>query len=127
MPGGVRIGDLAKGIDAHGCTVCPHTVIGPSVQASSNVTTNGKPAVRQGDGGIHMLCCGSNTWKAAGGSGTVLINGQPAFRLNDKTSHCGGNGKAIKASTDVIIGNSQAAGFKKAAKNGAPFVCNCNR
>jgi uncharacterized Zn-binding protein involved in type VI secretion len=126
MPGSARIGDLAKGTDAHGCKVCTHTVIGPSVQASSNVTTNGKPAVRKGDGGIHMLCCGSNTWKAAGGSGTVFINCQPAFRLDDKTSHCGGSGKAIQASKDVIIGSSQAAGFKKAAKNGAPFVCNCN-
>lgn len=98
MPGGVRLGDLAKGIDAHGCKVCPHTVIGPSVQGSPNVKTNGKPAVRKGDGGIHMLCCGSNKWHAAGGSGTVSI-----------------------------IGNSQATGFKKAAKNGAPFVCNCSK
>ncbi len=126
MPGGVRLGDLAKGTDAHGCKVCTHTVIGPAVQGSPNVTTNGRASVRKGDSGIHMLCCGSNTWRAAGGSGTVYINGQPAFRRNDPTSHCGGSGTAVIASKTVIIGNSQARGFKKAAQNGAPFVCNCN-
>jgi uncharacterized Zn-binding protein involved in type VI secretion len=127
MPGSARLGDLAKGTDAHGCKVCTHTVIGPAVQASSNVTVNGRPAVRKGDGGIHMLCCGPNTWKAAAGSRTVAINGIPAFRLHDKTKHCGGTGKSIKASKNVVIGNSQASGFKKAAENDAPFVCNCNR
>lgn len=127
MPGGARLGDLAKGTDAHGCKVCTHTVVGPAVQGSSNVVVNGKPAVRKGDSGIHMLCCGSNTWQAAGGSRTVTINGKPAFRLYDKTKHCGGKGQSINGSSNVIIGDSQASGFKKAAKNHAPFVCNCNQ
>jgi len=127
MPGGARLGDKAKGTDAHGCKVCTHTVIGPAVQGSSDVIVNGKPAVRQGDGGVHMLCCGTNTWHAAGGSSTVIVNGKPAFRLSDRTEHCGGTGQLINASSDVIIGNSQASGLKKAAKNHAPFVCNCNK
>lgn len=127
MPGGARLGDKAKGTDGHGCKVCIHTVVGPAVQGSPNVTINGKPAVRKGDSGIHALCCGPNTWKAAGGSRTVIVNGKPAFRLHDKTAHCGGVGKAVEGSANVIIGDGQAGGFKKAAKNHAPFVCNCNK
>lgn len=127
MPGGARLGDKAKGTDSHGCKVCTHTVFGPAVQGSSNVTINGKPAVRKGDGGIHMLCYRSNTWRATGGSSTVIVNGKPAFRLNDKTQHCGGTGKSISASADMIIRDSQTSGFKKAAKNNAPFVCNCTK
>lgn len=127
MPGGARLGDMAKGTDAHGCKVCTHTVIGPAVQASSDVIINSKPAVRKGDGGIHMLCCGANTWNANGGSSTVTINGQPAFRQNDATKHCGGSGKLISGSSNVIVGDSQASGLKKAAQNHAPFVCNCNK
>jgi uncharacterized Zn-binding protein involved in type VI secretion len=127
MPGGARLSDIAKGTDAHGCKVCPHTVIGPSVQASSDVTVDSRPAMRKGDGGIHMLCCGSNTWKANGGSSTVKINGRPAFRKSDATSHCGGSGALVSGSATVVIGDSQANGLKKAAKNHAPFVCNCNK
>ncbi len=127
MPGGARIGDMAKGTDAHGCKVCTHTVTGPAVQGSPDVIVNGKPAVRKGDGGIHGICCGSNTWYAAGGSTTVFINGKPAYRLKDKSVHCGGSGQQISASSDVIIGDSQSSGFNNAAKNRAPFVCNCNQ
>ncbi len=127
MPGGARIGDKAKGIDAHGCKVCTHTVTGPAVQGSSDVIINGKPAVRKGDGGIHGICCGTNTWHAAGGSTTVFINGKPAYRLKDTSVHCGGRGELINGSSDVIIGDSQSTGFNKAAKNRAPFVCNCNQ
>lgn len=127
MPGAVRLGDMAKGTDAHGCKVCTHTVVGPAVQGSLDVIINGKLAVRKGDSGIHMLCCGSNTWKAAGGSHTVIINGKPAFRRKDKTMHCGGVGKAITASDNVIVGDAQSGGFTKAAQNHAPFVCNCSK
>ncbi|MGD9368088.1 MAG: PAAR domain-containing protein [Desulfobacteraceae bacterium] len=127
MPGGARIGDKARAIDAHGCKVCSHIVIGPAVQGSSDVIINGKPAVRQGDGGIHGICCGTNTWHAGGGSTTVFINGKPAYRLKDTSVHCGGRGQQIGGSSDVIIGDSLSGGFKKAAKNRAPFVCNCNQ
>lgn len=127
MPGGARIGDKARAVDAHGCKACVHTVTGPAVQGSTDVTINGKPAVRKGDGGIHSTCCGLNRWAAGSGSKTVTIDGKPAFRQNDPTIHCGGIGKLIQSSGNVIIGDSQALVFKKAAKNHAPFVCNCNR
>ncbi len=121
------MGDKAKAVDGHGCKACTHTVTGPAVQGSSDVTINGRPAVRTGDGGIHSSCCGPNRWIAGGGSKTVFINGKQAFRQNDPTFHCGGLGKLIQSSGNVIIGDSQSTGFKNAAKNHAPFVCNCNQ
>jgi uncharacterized Zn-binding protein involved in type VI secretion len=125
MPGQARIGDKARGIDAHRCNACPHVVSGPATQGSADVIVNGKPAVRKGDGGVHAACCGSNTWTAEGSSDTVIINGKQAFRLNDATNHCGGTGMLVESSGNVIVGNSQASGFIKAAKSHAPFVCNC--
>lgn len=127
MPGQARLGDKALGTDAHGCKACPHVVIGPATQSSSDVIVNSKPAVRKGDQGIHMTCCGSNKWTAKGSSPTVIINGKPAFRLHDATDHCGGSGQLIEASANVIVGNSQSSGFKKAALTGAPAVCDCNQ
>ena len=126
MPGLARIGDRALGVDAHRCKSCSHVVSGPATQGAGDVIVNGRPAVRQGDGGIHSRCCGSNTWFANGGSQTVFINGKPAFRQTDATKHCGGKGALVQASGNVIVGNSQASGFIRAAKNHAPFVCNCN-
>jgi len=127
MPGQARIGDKARGIDAHRCNACPHNVSGPATQGSADVIVNGKPAVRKGDGGVHSSCCGSNRWTAQGSSNTVIINGKPAFRLRDSTNHCGGKGVLVEASGNVIVGNSQASGFKNAAKTHAPFVCNCDK
>jgi uncharacterized Zn-binding protein involved in type VI secretion len=127
MPGQARIGDRALGIDGHRCNACPHVVSGPATQGSADVIVNGKPAVRKGDGGVHSACCGSNTWTAQGSSPTVTINGKQAFRQIDQTDHCGGKGKLIQASGNVIVGNSQASGFKSAAQSHAPFVCNCNQ
>jgi uncharacterized Zn-binding protein involved in type VI secretion len=127
MPGQARLGDIARATDAHGCTACVHTVTGPAVQGSMNVTVNGKPAVRTGDGGVHALCCGPNRWSAGEGSKTVFVNGKSAFRQGDPTNHCGGTGQLIQSSGNVIVGSSQAAGFKNAARNHAPFVCNCNQ
>ena len=128
MPGACRLGDKANcPADSHGCTACPHNVTGPVVQGSSDTIINGQPAGRQGDMGIHGLCCGPNTYAIAAGAPTVSINSRPAARLNDSTSHCGGNGKIKSGSKDAIIGNSQASGFKNAAKNHGPFVCNCNQ
>ena len=123
MPGAARLGDKAKcPTDAHGCKRCSHSVQGPAVQGSHNVIVNGKPGVRVGDQGIHGLCCGLNRWAAAQGAPTVFINSQPAVRLNDKTLHCGGVGKIIECSSDVIIGNGQGRLFKKAEATNAPLV-----
>ena len=127
MPGQARIGDKAEGICEHRCHSCPHSVSGPATQGSPDVFINGKPAVRKGDGGVHASCCGANTWTAKGSSPTVIINGKEAFRRTDATRHCGGDGILIQASGNVIVGSSQAAGFKKAARSHAPFVCNCNQ
>jgi hypothetical protein len=65
---------------------------------------NGRPAVRVGDPGVHAACCGPNTWTAQSGSGTVIINGKAAHRLGDADQHCGGMGKMIEGSSDVIVG-----------------------
>jgi uncharacterized Zn-binding protein involved in type VI secretion len=43
-------------------------------------------------------------WQANAGSGTVFINGKAAHRQNDATKHCGGDGKLIQGSDDVIVG-----------------------
>lgn len=57
-----------------------------------------------------MACCGTNTWNAAQGSATVFINGKPAVRLGDQTKHCGGVGKMIEGSPNVVIGGSATVG-----------------
>jgi len=106
MPGAARIGDKSQcPADVHGCPICPHPVIGPAIIGSPDVLINGLPAVRVGDTGIHAVCCGPNTWKAVMGAPTVMINGKQAHRLNDMDQHCGGVGKMVEGSTDVLIGD----------------------
>lgn len=90
--------------DAHGCPACPHPAVGPAVAGSPTVMVNGMPALRVGDSGVHAACCGPNSWKAVAGSGTVLINSMPAHRLGDADAHCGGSGKLIVGSPNVIVG-----------------------
>lgn len=105
MPGMGRLGDKSQAaVDAHGCPVCPHAVVGPAVKGSPDVMVNGKPALRVGDTGVHAACCGPNTWTAIKGSATVLINNMPAHRMGDNDMHCGGPGTLIEGSPDVIVG-----------------------
>jgi uncharacterized Zn-binding protein involved in type VI secretion len=78
--------------------------MGPAIAGSVNVQINGIPALRIGDPGIHAACCGPNQWKATLGSSTVMINDIPAHRMGDMTMHCGGVGKLIQGSNDVMIG-----------------------
>ena len=105
MPGQARLGDKSQApIDAHGCPICPHSVIGPAVQGSTDVFVNFRPAVRVGDMGIHFPCCGPNIWKAVKGSATVFINFMPAHRMGDMDMHCGGVGFMVEGSTDVMVG-----------------------
>jgi uncharacterized Zn-binding protein involved in type VI secretion len=66
---------------------------------------NSKPALRVGDPGVHSACCGGNTWTAAAGSATVFINNKAAHRLGDADTHCGGSGKLIEGSGNVIVGD----------------------
>lgn len=99
-----RLGDQANcPADSHGNNCCPHDVTGPAVTASPDVFINGKPALRVGDTGIHSACCGSNTWVCIEGSARVRVNGIPLVRLGDATRHCGGQGKMIEGSSDVVV------------------------
>jgi uncharacterized Zn-binding protein involved in type VI secretion len=105
MPAQGRLSDKSQvPSDSHGCLSCPHTCVGPAVVGSPNVNCNGKPALRVGDNGVHSSCCGGNTWIAAAGSGTVFINSKPAHRLGDAVTHCGGVGKLIEGSSNVMVG-----------------------
>ena len=105
MPPQGRLADNSNvGAYGHGCPACPHNCTGPAIMGSPNVKVNGLPALRVNDMGIHAACCGPNMWVAAAGSGTVFINGLAAHRKDDADTHCGGNGKLIVGSPDVITG-----------------------
>lgn len=105
MAAQARLGDPSVcPADAHGCPGCPHPATGPAIEGSDNVFVNSKPAVRVGDGGIHAACCGPNQWKAQSGSSSVFINGKAAHRVGDAVKHCGGIGKTVMGSEDVITG-----------------------
>jgi uncharacterized Zn-binding protein involved in type VI secretion len=105
MPAQGRLGDKSQvPADAHGCPACPHPCIGPAIQGSPNVNVNKRPALRVTDQGVHAACCGPNMWKATAGSGTVFINTLPAHRQGDADQHCGGSGKLIEGSDNVMVG-----------------------
>jgi len=84
--------------------VCPHPAEGPAVSGSPDVNCNNKAALRVDDTGMHGACCNTNTWTATAGSTTVFINNKAAHRKDDADQHCGGMGKLITASTNVIVG-----------------------
>ncbi len=105
MPPQGRLGDKSQvPACAHGCPGCPHPCIGPAIAGSPNVLVNGRPALRIQDPGVHAACCGPNTWQAQQGSGTVFINSKAAHRLGDTVKHCGGIGKLIEGSNNVMVG-----------------------
>jgi len=105
-----RVGDKSQvPADAHGCGGCPHPAIGPAIAGSSDVIVNCQPALRLDDPGIHIACCGPNTWTAIQGSSSVLINGKPAHRQNDLDRHCGGIGRLVEGSPDVLVGGPPTA------------------
>jgi len=86
----------------HGCPACPHPAIGPATQGSPDTFVNNLAAVRVGDQGVHTACCGPNKWVAVKGSPSVFINNRPAHRQTDMTTHCGGVGKLVQGSPNVI-------------------------
>jgi uncharacterized Zn-binding protein involved in type VI secretion len=105
MPPQGRLGDQSQvPVDSHGCIACPHSCIGPAIAGSPDVFTNNLPSLRVDDPGIHAACCGPNTWTAQQGSATVFINNKAAHRLGDAVKHCGGMGKLIAGSSNVITG-----------------------
>lgn len=111
MPPAGRLGDQSQvSADGHACPACPHPCVGPAIAGSPNVLVNAAPALRVGDTGVHAACCGPNMWTATEGAPTVFINGMAAHRLGDADGHCGGSGKLIQGSPDVIIGNSGGGG-----------------
>ncbi len=116
MPAAGRLGDKSQvPSDAHGCPACPHPALGPAVSGSPTVFINGLPALRVGDSGIHAACCGTNTWRATHGAKGVFINGKAAHRLGDAVRHCGGVGRLIEGSADVVIGDLGAGGSSTSA------------
>jgi uncharacterized Zn-binding protein involved in type VI secretion len=83
---------------------CPHPAIGPATGGSPDTKVNGRPALRVDDPGVHAACCGTNTWTAKTGSSTVFINNKAAHRMGDADQHCGGMGKLIEGSPNVMVG-----------------------
>lgn len=111
MPQAGRLGDQGQvPSDSHGCPSCAHSCIGPATSGSGDVMVNGKNALRIDDVGVHSSCCGANTWIATAGAPGVFINGRKAHRLGDAQKHCGGNGKLVEGSPNVIIGDYNAGG-----------------
>jgi uncharacterized Zn-binding protein involved in type VI secretion len=111
MPSASRVSDDAGcPSDSHGKDCCSHGVTGPAVEGSPDVIINGQPALRLGDPGVHSTCCGPNTWECVEGSATVFVNGRPKVRVGDATAHCGGAGKMIQGSPDVIVGGASTGG-----------------
>ena len=112
MPAAARLGDKAQiDSDAHGCPACPHPGVGPIVTGSADTFINKLPAARADstDLGVHAVCCGPNIYQITKGSPTVYVNNKPLARMNDQTKHCGGNGKIIDGSPDVMIDDGAGA------------------
>jgi uncharacterized Zn-binding protein involved in type VI secretion len=108
MPGQCKLMDISQTQgpgDAHGCLFCPHPALGPCIKGSPDVNVNSLPALRVGDKGVHVFCCTQNMWNTIKGSATVMINNQAAVRKDDPTQHCGGSGKMITGSANVITGD----------------------
>lgn len=104
--GAGRVGDQAyTPADSHSCSACPHPASGGASTGSGNVLINHLPAVRVGDEGSHGSCCDAQSWRAVSGAPTVLINDQPVHRIGDRSQHCGGRGRLIEGSANVIVGN----------------------
>ena len=105
MPAQGRLSDKSK-VPAcvHGCPACPHPATGPATGGSPNVNVNGRAALRVTDPGAHGACCGPSQWKALAGSATVFINNLASHRLSDAVKHCGGMGKLMEGSSNVMVG-----------------------
>jgi len=114
-------------VDAHGCTVCPHTAIGPATEGSEDVMVNNQPALRVTDMGIHTACCGPNLWIAQEGSPVVLINNLEAHRLFDMDMHCGGPGYMVESSEDVFVGDGTEGGMGLAKQQAKALQPMCGK
>lgn len=63
-------------------------VFGIFTAGSPNVFVNSRAAIREGDGGLHIICPGTNSFKATSGADKTLINSKRAVRNGDRTQHC---------------------------------------
>lgn len=118
MPLASRRGDLSHvPEDMHACSECPHDATGPATSGSPNVKVNSRLALRVGDTGEHDACCGDNTWVAKTGASRVMINGKLAMRVGDTVEHCGGEGKMIEGSPNVLIGDRKGRKPRKDASD----------
>lgn len=122
----------ARVTDMHTCPLVnpgpvPH-VGGPILPACSiNVLTGGLPQARVTD----LCVCVGPIDMITKGSSSVLVNGLPAARIGDSTTH---GGVIVTGLPTVLIGDAGGGGFggagsaepascmKSAAQSGAPFV-----
>lgn len=84
--------------------------MGPAIIGSPDVWTNSRPSLRVDDIGVHAACCNTNLWKATKGAQTVFINNKPAHRMHDAQRHCGGDGKLIEGSPNVMVEDATGGG-----------------
>lgn len=116
MPLASRLGDRSHvPEDRHECSECPHEATGKATTGSPNVKVNGRLALRVGDKGEHAQCCGDNTWVAKTGAPRVMINGKLLHRVDDVDEHCGGHGKMIEGSPNVLVGDRKGHKPRQAA------------
>ena len=96
MPSASRKNDTGSG---HGCFPPSN-----AIEGSSNVSINGRPALRVGDALVSHGCdkCSPHSRKVAAGSASVSINGKPAARVGDAVN-CGG--AMASGSGNVNIGD----------------------
>jgi uncharacterized Zn-binding protein involved in type VI secretion len=97
LPAAARLGDASRS-DGQ---------VGRSVTASPNVLINRRPALRQGDQGVHRRGQAGAEWEAIAGAPRVLINGRRAQRIGDVIGETSGSaqGELVEGSPDVLIGD----------------------
>lgn len=106
MPAAARLGDQALcPACSHGCPKCPHSVQGNVVKASVVSLGNGFGLARLGDSGVHAGCCGPNTFIIMTACATSFEGGLPIARVGDMTQHCGGVGRLISGSANIVVGD----------------------
>ena len=95
MPSAATVGSSTTGHDGYPPVTFP--------SGSPNVMINGKPALRQGDGGVTHSKPKGGTHEVivSGGSSKVFINGKPAARAGDP---CGDGDFIASGSSNVSFG-----------------------
>lgn len=87
MPGITRVGDPAFcPADNHFWMV--FAVVGQYTSGSPNTFVNNRALVRVGDPGVHVACCGPNTFTAKSGAPKTFCNDKAVNRGQDESLHC---------------------------------------